>query len=710
MRATEFLTEGGNVFDGTSDIDQKFAPNLTTAINKALTGTGINVITVGSAATPTPGKMSGDFDVMADETAVAEYFGVKDAKSARKALADYFRSKGFDVAQSGTNVHVKTPIGKQFAQVDIMVVPQAEKISKLHIHNLPKGSPYKGYNKQLAIHFLSKMKGYFWSAWQGLYARTPEGKKGELVSNDVDTIAKTLLGPQATAADLGSVESIMSALPKDQADQLMTTLKADPNWKEIKENDMKASEFMNEEQSVQSDLQQISTAVKADPNKAEYAKKFLSNLLDFTKNIVAKVKTKPVNAAPANAAVNTMPSTQPVKEAAADIASLGVDNLIKELNLQIDEICKTVQNCDPIVSILRKKITELKKTVQGAFTLGKAASEKETQKYFSDLEAALKPLVAKVSSNPKISSAVKSQLEGWFNNAVLRDKRVTKEQMIAFLKEAAEGHIIDMKTLVTKPQGNILDYVNPKYKDIFMMFKNVIFDYKPGGSGANLGPAEVALTLLGNPAEKADVGDIRVDGVMYELKGGSQGKGGRLNGKEILKPTSGGAFIKDYFSKKLKTIQPMWANKKGKKVHKYNWNATGIERLNQDLITAGYRTAQRNKILYDFLLKLWQHIITNHEQINGFEDKIIEMIDPKLGAIDPKKAIPNATKLLYQSYQLSDGQLVGKKKLMNILVINSESLNYKIIKQEKDIDKIEIKGGIDWNDANTSASPQLYIQ
>lgn len=233
MRATEFLTEGGNVFDGTSDIDQKFAPNLTSAINKALTGTGINVITVGSAATPTPGKMSGDFDVMADETAVAEYFGAKDAKSARKALADYFRNKGFEVAQTGVNVHVKTPIGKQFAQVDIMVVPQAKAVSKYHIHSLPQGSPYKGYNKQLAIHFLSKMKGYLWSAWQGLFARTADGKKGEMISNDIDVIAKTLLGPQATAADLGSVESIMAALPKDQADQLMATLKADPNWKEI---------------------------------------------------------------------------------------------------------------------------------------------------------------------------------------------------------------------------------------------------------------------------------------------------------------------------------------------------------------------------------------------------------------------------------------------------------------------------------------------
>lgn len=467
---------------------------------------------------------------------------------------------------------------------------------------------------------------------------------------------------------------------------------------------MKAKEFIIKHTNVRHELQQISAAVKQDPQKANYAKSVLSKLLDFTKTVLTTAKTRQKSEKDASDV------SAPVQENTTDIASLGVDALVEELNQQIDEICKTIQNCDPIVSILRTKIIELKQTVQGAFTLGKASGEKEVQKYFSDLEAVLKPLVAKVSQNKKLADSIKSQLEGWFNNAVLRDKKISREDMIGFLREAGQGHIIDMKSLVNSSQGNVMDYVNPRYKDIFLMFKNAIFDYKPGGTGANLGPAEVALTVLGNPAEKAEVGDIKVDGVMYELKGGSGGKGGRLNGKEILKPTSGGAFIKDYFAKKIKNIEPTWTNEKNKKIHKYNWNTKGISKLNQDLIAAGYTKTQRNKMLYDFLLKLWQHIITNSSQINDFGDKIADMIDTQEGIVNSRKAILNATKLLYQSYQLSDGQLVDGVKSMNIMVINSETLNYRIVRQESDIDVIEIKSGIDWNDANTSASPQLYIK
>jgi hypothetical protein len=85
---------------------------------------------------------------------------------------------------------------------------------------------------------LAKSKGYMWSAWQGLFSRNAEGKKGDFVSDDLDKIAKTLLSPTASAKDFGSVESILSALPKDQASALLAKAKEDPNWKEIpiKEN------------------------------------------------------------------------------------------------------------------------------------------------------------------------------------------------------------------------------------------------------------------------------------------------------------------------------------------------------------------------------------------------------------------------------------------------------------------------------------------
>lgn len=227
------LLEGGNVFADATPFDHKDVPAILKSINSALEGTGIRAIPVGSAATPTPGKQSGDMDVIVDEKAVLDYFKAKDAKTARKSLNDYMASKGFQTAQSGINVHVRVPVGGEAHQVDVMVSANAEKVSKFHTHSIPAGSPYKGVNKQLILAILAKTKGYMWSAWQGLFSRNEEGKKGDFVSDDMDTIAKTLFGKQASAKDLGSVESILAALPKQEADALLSKAKEDPNWKEV---------------------------------------------------------------------------------------------------------------------------------------------------------------------------------------------------------------------------------------------------------------------------------------------------------------------------------------------------------------------------------------------------------------------------------------------------------------------------------------------
>ena len=50
---------------------------------------------------------------------------------------------------------------------------------------------------------------------------------GELVSNDLDNIAKQLIGSNATAKDLGSVESILAKMP--QAKEIVDKYEADPN-------------------------------------------------------------------------------------------------------------------------------------------------------------------------------------------------------------------------------------------------------------------------------------------------------------------------------------------------------------------------------------------------------------------------------------------------------------------------------------------------
>jgi hypothetical protein len=226
------LLEGGNAFPDVTPFDHKHVGAILKTVNNALANTGIRAIPVGSAATPTPGKQSGDMDVIVDETAVLEYFKAKDAKSARKALNDYIAGKGLQTTQSGINVHVRVPVEDSFAQVDIMVSQNAERVSKFHTHNIPAGSPYKGVNKQLIMAILAKSKGYMWSAWQGLFSRTPEGKKGEFVTDDLDEISKILTGKK-NASVLGSVESLLAALPKEQADTLLAKAKEDPNWKEV---------------------------------------------------------------------------------------------------------------------------------------------------------------------------------------------------------------------------------------------------------------------------------------------------------------------------------------------------------------------------------------------------------------------------------------------------------------------------------------------
>jgi hypothetical protein len=230
---SKILLEGGNMFSDATDFDQKYADIIIRVVNDALAKTGIKVIPIGSGANPRPGAMSGDFDVMADEDDVKTVFKVPDGKTARKALNDYLRGLGFDTAQSGINVHILVPLpdGTK-AQTDIMVTPHASTISKFHVHNVPQGSPFKGKNKIILMSILAKQKGMLWSPWQGLFKRDQSGKKSDFISNDIDVVAKTLLGSQASGKNLGSVEGILSALPKDQAQQLLATAKTDQAWEE----------------------------------------------------------------------------------------------------------------------------------------------------------------------------------------------------------------------------------------------------------------------------------------------------------------------------------------------------------------------------------------------------------------------------------------------------------------------------------------------
>jgi hypothetical protein len=224
------LKEGGNAFADAVPFDHKKIPAITKQINKILDKAKARAYPIGSGATPTPGKQSGDLDVIVDADLLADHFQSTDIKDVRKQLRAMFDAAGFQTTQSGVSVHVRAEVGGEAHQVDIMIVKDAARAAGFHTHEIPQGSPYKGVHKQIMIANLAKEQNLLWSPYEGLFTRDDKGKKNRLLTNDLDDIAKTLLGDGAKGSDLGSVEAMLAKLPKDRADSIMQKLSQDPSW------------------------------------------------------------------------------------------------------------------------------------------------------------------------------------------------------------------------------------------------------------------------------------------------------------------------------------------------------------------------------------------------------------------------------------------------------------------------------------------------
>ena len=220
--ASQNLIEGGNIFQGTEDFDHTMIPSMLKQINRVMLKTGVKALPIGSGATPTPGKISGDLDMIADAGQIRNFFKVKNNKDAKIELEKLFQQAGFETKKTGQIVHVKVPMGDHAHQVDIMVVDNGETAQKFHVHNIPTGSNYKGVHKQIAMAYLAKAAGMKWSPYIGLVNRDTN----ELVSNNLDDIAKKIISPNATAKDLGSLESIMAAMNPNTAQQMLSDIKA----------------------------------------------------------------------------------------------------------------------------------------------------------------------------------------------------------------------------------------------------------------------------------------------------------------------------------------------------------------------------------------------------------------------------------------------------------------------------------------------------
>lgn len=215
MRFREFntLLEGGNVIPDAVSLRKEDFPSVVDNLNKILPQ-GINLYPIGSAGKK---EVSSDIDALIDAAELMAAFPAKELKLSRKALEDYFKSKGLPAARTGVSIHVGVPIGAsdKLVQVDLMAVDNAAAAQPLHTHDYTdpamKGGTLHAMWADLAN--MSSVEGHtslMMSPYKGLMDRQTK----ELITNKKDEIAKIIIGPTASADDMGNPQKMLKALEK----------------------------------------------------------------------------------------------------------------------------------------------------------------------------------------------------------------------------------------------------------------------------------------------------------------------------------------------------------------------------------------------------------------------------------------------------------------------------------------------------------------
>ena len=210
---TKILLEGGNVIPNAAPIKKENFPTAVKNLMKILPK-GLNLYPIGSAGKK---EVSSDIDALIDAEELMKAFPAKELKLSRKALEDYFKEKKLPAARTGVSVHVGVPTGNgdEIVQIDLMAVENAKAAVPLHTHDYTdpdmKGGTLHAIWADLAN--MSSVEGHkslMMSPYKGLVDRETK----ELIANDKDKIAKIIIGPSATADDMGNPTKMMKALEK----------------------------------------------------------------------------------------------------------------------------------------------------------------------------------------------------------------------------------------------------------------------------------------------------------------------------------------------------------------------------------------------------------------------------------------------------------------------------------------------------------------
>ena len=314
---------------------------------------------------------------------------------------------------------------------------------------------------------------------------------------------------------------------------------------------------------------------------------------------------------------------------------------------------------------------------------------------------------------------------------------VTGEEIKQFLQACADGKVINMLGVISVSKGNIKDHVNPKHQKVFDVFvEENIFSYAPGTTSGAIGPGEMALSMMGNPAEKGKTGDLRIGDEEIEIKASAK-TGGRFNSKAIAKATTGWKVWAQKINQIMSqapedaTISVTQKNGqeelikareyngnrhnvikgKAKEGSKYNWNASGFKALNIEVLKPYSNKSQTYELFESSIRALVQNYDkldkpqegnSHHKPFNPGD--LIEAAINDDGTVDMKKMNIAYSKIAYASYHLADG-------ITTVMLLRTDTLDYTIFKNADDLvgqlssGQAMTGGGFNWNDDQQTPTP-----
>jgi len=532
-------------------------------------------------------------------------------------------------------------------------------------------------------------------------------------------VANNGLESQHTMHDLEAISSSISQIPTEKVDAKMTLVS------KLEQMAKNVTAFVNK-LSGQTQKSQSPAPQVTDPNATVEAKanpdvqKKLYSIKDYeaadarAEKAIQEIKD----------AVNTisaLPIDDAQKEATIKQINNPLDKLVKEFEViraqrdsaraERDEAVKFVKEVTGILTVLGNK-------VQGY----EVASDEDLAAMTSKDRSSIKKAAVNAEAFTK---TLKQALFGKILD-MQEGSNLTQQEIKDFLQACADGKVINMLGVIQDSRGNIKNHVNSKYQKVFDVFvKENIFSYSPGTTSGAIGPGEMALSMMGNPAEKGKKGDLKIGDQEVEIKA-SKATGGRLNSKAIAKATTGWQVwsqnIQEILSSAPKDRTIGVSNKKGvieqvpvnkwngnqfnynkknnrsKEGSKYNWNQRGFDGLNAEVLQPYSDFDKTFKLFHDTIKSLVQNI----DKIDNWDKWLANSINSD-GTVDYLKVNKAYTRIAYQSYHLADG-------ITTIMLLRTDTLDYSIIQDGAELaerlgDDVIPGAGFNWNDDQQTPTP-----